>query len=83
MGWGGVGWIELIQDKDQWWALVNTVMNLWVSKNVVKLLSNWTAGGFSRRAQLHEVNVKSVHLVFEVIVILYCVILYYRSWSIS
>jgi hypothetical protein len=21
-------WIELAQDRDQWWALVNTVMNL-------------------------------------------------------
>jgi hypothetical protein len=27
-GWGGVGWIDLAQDRDQWRALVNTVMNL-------------------------------------------------------
>jgi hypothetical protein len=27
----GVDWIELAQDMDQWRALVNTVMNLWVS----------------------------------------------------
>ena len=25
---GGVDWIELAQDRDRWWALVNTVMNL-------------------------------------------------------
>jgi hypothetical protein len=25
-----VGWIHLAQDRDHWWALVNTVMNLWV-----------------------------------------------------
>jgi hypothetical protein len=28
MGWGGVDWIDLAQDRDQWKALVNTVMNL-------------------------------------------------------
>jgi hypothetical protein len=27
---GGVDWIDVAQDKDQWRALVNTVMNLWV-----------------------------------------------------
>jgi hypothetical protein len=26
--WGCVGWIDLIQYRDQWRALVNTVMNL-------------------------------------------------------
>jgi hypothetical protein len=26
--WDGVYWIYLAQDKDQWRALVNTVMNL-------------------------------------------------------
>jgi hypothetical protein len=27
-GWGGLDWIDLAQDRDQWRALVNTVMNL-------------------------------------------------------
>jgi hypothetical protein len=27
-GWDGVDWIDMAQDRDQWWALVNTVMNL-------------------------------------------------------
>jgi hypothetical protein len=31
IGWDGLDWINLAQDKDQWRALVNTVMNLWVS----------------------------------------------------
>jgi hypothetical protein len=30
IGWDGVDWIELAQGRDQWRALVNTVMNLWV-----------------------------------------------------
>jgi uncharacterized protein with PIN domain len=28
IGWDGVHWIDLAQDRDQWRALVNTVMNL-------------------------------------------------------
>jgi hypothetical protein len=29
-GWKDVDWIHLAQDRDQWWALVNTVINFWV-----------------------------------------------------
>jgi hypothetical protein len=28
IGWGGMDWIDLAQERDQWRALVNTVMNL-------------------------------------------------------
>jgi hypothetical protein len=28
--WVGVDWIHLAEDRDQWWALMNAVMNLWV-----------------------------------------------------
>jgi hypothetical protein len=38
----------LAQDRDQWMALVNTVMNLQVLENVGKILSSCTTGGFSR-----------------------------------
>jgi hypothetical protein len=30
VGWGGMDWIELAQDKDRWSALTNAVMYLWV-----------------------------------------------------
>jgi hypothetical protein len=30
IGCGGMDWIDLAQDRDQWRALVNTVMNLLV-----------------------------------------------------
>jgi hypothetical protein len=28
IGWGGMDWIDLAQDRDQWRAVVNTIMNL-------------------------------------------------------
>jgi hypothetical protein len=28
MGWDGVNWIDVAQDRDKWRALVNTIMNL-------------------------------------------------------
>jgi hypothetical protein len=28
IAWVSIEWIQLAQDRDQWWALVNTVMNL-------------------------------------------------------
>jgi hypothetical protein len=30
IGWEGVNWMHLAQERDQWQALMNMVMNLWV-----------------------------------------------------
>jgi len=33
VGWGGgMDWIDLLQDRDRWWAVVNAVMNLRIHK---------------------------------------------------
>jgi hypothetical protein len=34
IGWGGMNWIILIQDRDQWRAVVNTIMNLLVPQKL-------------------------------------------------
>jgi hypothetical protein len=54
IGRDGMDWIDMAQDRDQWRALVNTVLNLRVPYNAVKFLNGCTTGGFSRRAQLRE-----------------------------
>jgi hypothetical protein len=54
IGWDGIDWIDLAQNRDQWRALVNAVMNIRVPYNAGKFLSDCTIGSFSRRAQLHE-----------------------------
>jgi hypothetical protein len=48
--WDAMDWIDLACNRDQWRALVNTVMNLRVPLNTGKFLSSYTVGSFSRRA---------------------------------
>jgi len=36
----GVDWIHLAQDRDQWRAVVNTVMNLWVLEKTGNFLTS-------------------------------------------
>jgi hypothetical protein len=56
IGWGGVDWIGLVQDRDKWRALLNAVMNLPVPYNAGKLLSDCTTGGLLSSAELHRVS---------------------------
>jgi hypothetical protein len=53
MEWGGVGCIDLAQDRDQWRALV---MNLQVPQNVEKFLSSCITDSFSKSVHIHEVK---------------------------
>jgi hypothetical protein len=56
IGWGGVDWIGLPQDREKRRAVVNSVMNLRVPKNAGELSSGFTTGGLSNSAQLHRVS---------------------------
>jgi hypothetical protein len=40
IGWDGLDSIDMAQDRDQWRALVNTVMNLQVPQNFGTFLSS-------------------------------------------
>jgi hypothetical protein len=42
VGWDGMDWIHLAEDRDQWRALVNTVMNIRVPWNIRKFLCSCT-----------------------------------------
>jgi hypothetical protein len=54
IGWDGVDWMNMAQDRDQWRALVNTVLNLRVIRNAGKFLSGCPINGSSGRAQLRK-----------------------------
>jgi hypothetical protein len=53
IGWGGIYWIDLTENKKNWRTFLNIVMNLSVPQNAGKFLSSCTTGSFSRIAELH------------------------------
>jgi hypothetical protein len=46
IGWGGMDWIHLAQDRDDWRVLVNTVMNLRAPYNTGKFLMSCPTSSF-------------------------------------
>jgi hypothetical protein len=49
IGWDGMDLIDLAQDRGQWRALMNTVMNFRDPKNAERFLSFCTIGSFSKK----------------------------------
>ena len=56
VGCGGMDWIELAQDRERSWALVNGVMNLRVPSNAENFLTGCKPVTFFRRTLLHGVS---------------------------
>jgi hypothetical protein len=54
--WGGVDWMCLVQDREKFRALVNSVINLRVPQNAGKLSSGCTTGGLSSGTHLDRVS---------------------------
>jgi hypothetical protein len=55
VGCGGIDWIHLAQDMDQWCALMDMVTKHWVSQNFGEFLNSRATVRFSRGAQVHGV----------------------------
>jgi hypothetical protein len=56
IGWGGVDWICLAQDRDKWRDLGNLVLNIRVPLNAGKLSSVQKTRDLSNSVQLHRVS---------------------------
>jgi hypothetical protein len=48
IGWEGLDWIHLGQEKHKWQALINTVFNLRGPENTDNLLTSYVTSSFSR-----------------------------------
>ena len=53
---GGLDRIDMAQERDRWWSLLNAVMILQVPQNARNFLTTWELVSFSRRTLYHGVS---------------------------
>jgi hypothetical protein len=49
IGWVGIDWIDNVQDRHQWRALVKAVITHRIPQNARKFFSSCTTNGLSRK----------------------------------
>ena len=60
MGWKSVNWIDVAQDWENWWAVLNKVMKLWFVLNAGNFLNGLDAIRFPKWTLLCAALVSSV-----------------------
>jgi hypothetical protein len=56
IGWAGVDWIGLAQDRDKWMALVKMVIYLRILENAGKILNDCSTGSLLSSTPHHRVS---------------------------
>jgi hypothetical protein len=56
IGWDDMDCIDLVQNRYQWRAHVEAVINIRIPQSVGYILSNFTTDCFARRAQLRGIS---------------------------
>jgi len=66
IGWEGVDWIHVTQDRDRWRTPVKTVMELRVPQKAGNFLTSLVTRSFTRGTVLHGVHFASLYSVFHI-----------------